>query len=80
LLQHIAIGQLIDHTWMLYQIACGPLGRPQQAKQPLMDRWSLKHHGQVTFAPHQWLHPVGHSHHRIFFNPTFLQPLRSALQ
>ena len=80
LLQHIAIGQLINHARMLNQITGWPFGCAQQAQQPLMDSRALEHHGQVTFAAHQWLHPVCHPDHRILFDPAFLEPLRRALQ
>ena len=80
LLQHIAVGQLINHARVLHQIPRRPLGGAQKAQQAFMHRGALEHHGQITFAAHQGLHPVCHADHRIDTHTALLKPLGRALQ
>ena len=79
LVQHVVVGQLVNHTGVQQQVTCRPSGRAQQAQQPLMYQWTLQQQCQVIFAPKQRLYPVDDAHSSLFAHSAFAEPQSGAL-
>ena len=78
--EKIAPGQFVDHARVLQQITGWPFGRTQQAQQPLMHRWTLKHERQIAFSAQQGLNPIHHAQNGFLGHTSDIKPLRRTLQ
>ena len=78
LVEHVGVGQLVDHARMQQQVARRPARRTQDAQQALVHVGAFEQQGQVAFAPQQRLDPVGQAHGRGLGDAAVADPLRGA--
>ena len=72
--QHVIAGQLVDHAWVLQQVAGRPLGITQQSQQTFMHRGALQQQSQVTLATQQGFDPVDQPHGGLFADFALANP------